>query len=684
MRNNDNNTNEMVRYIEENARLDGINAFVFYTTLGNNYYTKTDIIICSNDNIQSTNDIKEYFDNKSVISKKQYFDVKNNHNPFSMLESTINIFGKGLLSSSTSISSALTALINVHININFGFILIIYNRTVKYGKLSGNLLSSILEYHQYLSNVKLVEINKVFFNTLPTSPNLSQEKEENNVNIIISWVMELIKKIIYYDYGVVGIIDDNKKIFEVVNLVGFDNDLNTWFRSVAPNKYTQMKKWINNTISDDIQLINPEEFKPPIENADVKHFLVIKLTSNELGRTGLLILASKITSHFILIKENKTLEYLLLSLSNILKYIFSLHYNKTLSSKESIIAPVFQNIIYRNKKEAIFSIDTSTLSKNMAKLYNTTDKIKNGLGNILITGETGVGKGFLAEYIHYTCDRKDKPFITIDCASIPDQLLESELFGHKKGSFTGAVANNMGKIEAGQMGTIFLDEIGEMNLDLQKKMLKFLDTRTIIPVGSNVPVNVNVRVIAATNRELEEDVKKGVFRKDLYHRLNIFSLLIPPLRERKDEIPILAYNILKQLNKLYNMNIANINDNAMSQLMEYSWPGNVRELFNTIEKSYFLHANDKSIIDIDIPIYRKPATSGNNNDIIPVISEIDNESMEYIKQKMDKLEYEQIDSVLKKTFGNIAAASKILGINRKTLFLKMRQYDLKKEVYKVK
>jgi len=242
----------------------------------------------------------------------------------------------------------------------------------------------------------------------------------------------------------------------------------------------------------------------------------------------------------------------------------------------------------------------------------------------------------------------------------------------------------MGKIEAGQMGTIFLDEIGEMNLDLQKKMLKFLDTRTIIPVGSNVPVNVNVRVIAATNRELEEDVKKGVFRKDLYHRLNIFSLLIPPLRERKDEIPILAYNILKQLNKLYNMNIANINDNAMSQLMEYSWPGNVRELFNTIEKSYFLHANDKSIIDIDIPIYRKPATSGNNNDIIPVISEIDNESMEYIKQKMDKLEYEQIDSVLKKTFGNIAAASKILGINRKTLFLKMRQYDLKKEVYKVK
>lgn len=677
------NTDEIVRYIKEKACQDGIDAIIFYTTLGNDYYAKTDTILCSDGESSESHTILQYFDSNSIITKQKYIDIRNIHNPFSTLDTIINIFGKDASASGTKLINSLTAIINVHINISFGFILIIYRYSVRYGKLSGNLLSKLLEYHQYLSNVKLVEINKVFFDSLQTSQSLSSDSDSNNVNIIISWVMELIKKIIHYDYGVVGIIDDNNKIFDVMNLIGFDNKLNQWFRSVAPKKYTQMKKWINYDSSEDIKLINPEEFKPPIENADVKHFLVIKLTNNELGRTGLIILASKIPSHFILIKENKTLEYLLLSLSNILKYIFSMHYGKSLPIGEPTSFNKIQNMNYMGK-DAIYNIDTNNISNQMIKLYKIADKIKNGLGNILITGETGVGKGFMAEYIHYTSNRQSKPFITIDCASIPDQLLESELFGHKKGSFTGAAANKIGKIEAGQCGTIFLDEIGEMNLELQKKLLKFLDTRTIIPVGSNIPVPVDVRIIAATNRELEEDVKVGSFRKDLYHRINIFALLIPPLRDRKEEIQKLAYNILRQLNKLYNMNIEKINDNAMNQLMEYSWPGNVRELFNIIEKSYFLHANDKSIIDIEIPVYKKPAPLAENPENTSAAVETDRESYGFIKKKMDKMEYEQIDSVLKKTFGNISTAAKILGINRKTLFLKMRQYDLKKEAYKVK
>ncbi len=668
---------DLAARITEISRQEGVDGIIFYTILGNDYYSRTATFTCNRENERFSELIGKYFEGKSIISKQQYVELREKHRPFSDMDSITGVLGKENLVSDLPLSPIASAIINVQKNVSFGFILVVFEKGHGHFKLSGTLLSLLLEYHQYLTNIKLIEINRVFFDSIEPSPLVASDNAEGNVNIIISWVMELIKRILHYDYGVVGILDDNRKLFDVVSLFGFDKDLNKWFRSVAPQKYHQLRKWAGADEAEPMKLINPEEFKPPIYNADVKHFLVLKLTNDEYGRIGILILASKRFSHFDLIKENRTLGYLISSLSSILKYVFSSHYNKAMGDGGARDA---STLSYRNDGgDSSVNQVIKTSNTRMASLYQTADKIKDGLGNILITGETGVGKGYLAEYIHFTGNRKVKPFVTIDCASIPEHLLESELFGHRKGSFTGAITNKTGKIEEGDKGTIFLDEIGEMGLELQKKLLKFLDTRKIYPIGSNTPIELNVRIVAATNKDLKEEVEKGRFRKDLYHRINIFNLFIPPLRERTEEIPLLSRHILARLNKLYNMNIVKIKQHAMEKLLAYAWPGNVRELFNTIEKSYFLHADDTSIVDIEIP-----ASGATAPERVPADASPAAETLEDIRQQQRQLELNQIDGVLTRTFGNISTAAKLLGINRKTLFLKMRQFGLKKEAYKTK
>ncbi len=687
----DGSHDDIAAKIIEISRAEGIDSVVFYTILGNDYYNKTATLSCRKGENPLTQAIGKYFDGKSVISKQQYVELREIHSPFSDMERIAGVLGKDGAAEALPLSSISSALINVQKNISFGFILVVFSESPVNFKLSGNLLSLLLDYHQHVTNIKLIEINKVFFDSFQSPSIIPADEEEGSVNIIISWVMELIKRILNYDYGVVGIIDDNKKIFEVVNLFGFDKDLNKWFRSVAPQKYVQLKKWVGTDDDEPMKLINPEVFKPPIYNADVKHFLVLKLTNDEYGRIGILILASKRFSHFELVKENKTLGYLISSLSSILKYIFSSHYSK--GAEDNNAASPSKRAYRAEEADATLSLNQAikTSATKMKALYQTADKIKNGLGNVLITGETGVGKGYLAEYIHFTSNRKDKPFVTIDCASIPEHLLESELFGHKKGAFTGAIMNKVGKLEEGDKGTIFLDEIGEMGLELQKKLLKFLDTRKICPIGSNTPVDVDVRIVAATNKDLKEEVEKGGFRKDLYHRINIFTLFIPPLRERRDEIPLLSLHILGRLNKLYNMNIVDIKKSAMDKLIDYAWPGNVRELFNLIEKSYFLHATEKSIVDIDIPAadgsIKEDAApekerAASDKETAAADDGPAGDTLETARQRQQRMEFEQIDGVLTRTFGNISVAAKLLDINRKTLFLKMRRYGLKKEAYK--
>jgi len=230
-------------------------------------------------------------------------------------------------------------------------------------------------------------------------------------------------------------------------------------------------------------------------------------------------------------------------------------------------------------------------SKSMKQLGELIRRVSNTKTSVLITGESGTGKELVARAVHYSSDMKDKPFVAVNCGAIPENLIESELFGHKKGSFTGAVSDKEGLFKVANNGTMFLDEIGELPLSMQVKLLRVLQERVVRPVGSNDNVKVDVRVIAATNKNLEQEIAKGRFREDLYYRLNVINLKTPPLRDRKDDIPILVEHFIKKYDRTLGKNIESPSDEAMAALFVYPFPGNVRELENTIERAMALEAS---------------------------------------------------------------------------------------------
>ena len=224
-------------------------------------------------------------------------------------------------------------------------------------------------------------------------------------------------------------------------------------------------------------------------------------------------------------------------------------------------------------------------SKKMLEIYEIIEKVASTDTTVLISGESGTGKELVARAIHNHSLRRDKQFIPVDCSTLVQSLLESELFGHKKGSFTGAITDKRGLFEIADEGTVFLDEVANIDMHMQSKLLRVLEEREYKPVGSTKSRKVDIRLIAATNRDLETMIKKGGFREDLYYRLNVFPISMPPLRERREDVPILAYHFLRQINRMLNKRIKRFSKEAMEVLVQYSWPGNVRELKNVIERA---------------------------------------------------------------------------------------------------
>jgi two-component system response regulator HydG len=286
---------------------------------------------------------------------------------------------------------------------------------------------------------------------------------------------------------------------------------------------------------------------------------------------------------------------------------------------------------------------------------------------ILITGESGTGKEILARYIHQLSEREGGPFISINCGALPESLLESELFGHVKGSFTGAVRDKEGLLVAARAGTFFLDEIGEMSPALQVKLLRALQEREVVPVGATEPIAIDVRVIAATNRDLEQEIRRGTFRSDLYYRLNVITMHLPPLRERLDDVPVLAEHFLLRLAVERNGKSGELklNGDAMAALQRYDWPGNVRELENALERAAILSSGTTGIDTSALParvISPEPA---------PLISERPpaNPSLEVIERAY-------ILWVLQAEGGNKARAAEVLGIDPSTLYRKLNRYGL--------
>jgi DNA-binding NtrC family response regulator len=297
----------------------------------------------------------------------------------------------------------------------------------------------------------------------------------------------------------------------------------------------------------------------------------------------------------------------------------------------------------------------------VVKLLDTIQRIAGSRASVLITGESGVGKELVADTIVSCSDRRDKPFVKVHCAALNANLLESELFGHVKGAFTGAVADKKGRFELADGGTIFLDEIGEIDANTQIKLLRVLQEHEFEKVGGEKTIKTDVRVIAATNRNLEEEIKKGTFREDLYYRLNVVRLEVPPLRERKEDIFLLATEFLSQFNQENGKSIEGFSSEVRSKLSSYDWPGNIRELRNCIESAVVM-CRGKVIELEDLPsTVRNAAKDGTVE--IPLGS------------SMDAAEKAVILATVGYCKGNKSKAADILGIGRKTLFRKLQEYE---------
>jgi DNA-binding NtrC family response regulator len=333
---------------------------------------------------------------------------------------------------------------------------------------------------------------------------------------------------------------------------------------------------------------------------------------------------------------------------------------------------VAENLYLRQQLRGKYKFDNIIgNSPAIQPIFSRMEKILHTDSTVLILGESGTGKELVARAIHFNGSRKEKPFIAINCGAIPAELLESELFGHVRGSFTGAVADKPGKFEVANKGTIFLDEIGTMPLHLQMKLLRVLQEQEVERVGSTHKTQLDVRVISATNTDLDERVRQGDFREDLYYRLNVIPILLPPLRDRREDIPLLAKHFLKKICIDMNRPQLDLSQEAIRAMEGYRWPGNVREMENVIERAIAL--SDSEIIDSsDLPSRIGGITQGVGNLPIPQIPEEGLDLAETVAQ----IEQTLIQQAMEKSRNIKARAASLLKVNRTTLVEKIKRYGM--------
>lgn len=314
-------------------------------------------------------------------------------------------------------------------------------------------------------------------------------------------------------------------------------------------------------------------------------------------------------------------------------------------------------------------------SEGIKSCLSLVSRVADSDSTVLVMGESGTGKELIAKAIHFNSQRSKGPFIAINCGAIPSELLESELFGHVKGAFTGAIANRMGRFEMADEGTLFLDEIGDLEASLQVKILRALQERKFEPVGSTKSVEVNVRVITATHIDLDKAVKNGKFREDLYYRLNVIPIQIPPLRERKSDIPILLNHFMNQFNRNKSKRITGFSNESMNCLTQYTWPGNIRELENLIERLSILKG--EGIVEIqDLPTkYKSHASFSSETSQLSQVA-IPDSGLDF-NSTVDQFENSLILKALEKTGWNKNQAALLLRLNRTTLVEKMKKKGLK-------
>lgn len=313
-------------------------------------------------------------------------------------------------------------------------------------------------------------------------------------------------------------------------------------------------------------------------------------------------------------------------------------------------------------------------SERSLEIFDAIRRVAPTTVTVLITGETGTGKELVADAIHCNSPRKNNPLIKINCAAISETLMESELFGHEKGAFTGATITKPGKIELAHKGTLFLDEVGEIPRDMQVKLLRFIQEQEFERVGGLRTIKVDVRIIAATNRNLLQDVQSGNFREDLYYRLNVFPIVVPPLRERKDDILPLVDYFVDKFNKKLELSVE-IDSEVKKMLLSYEWPGNIRELENFIERMMLLARNDLVTV-AELPSEFKASLEDRQ------IAQTDDEKKpfkDFMRDHVENVEKQMIIKCLEESGGNVTKTAKLMGLSRKGLQLKMIKYNLRRE-----
>lgn len=318
-------------------------------------------------------------------------------------------------------------------------------------------------------------------------------------------------------------------------------------------------------------------------------------------------------------------------------------------------------------------------SSAMRTVYLEMAKVARSSANVLLLGESGTGKELLAQSIHYASDRRDGPFVAVNCAALPEGLIESELFGHEKGAFTGAIKQRIGRFEEASAGTLFLDEIGDIPVQTQVKLLRVLQEKVFERVGSQQPIRTNARIIAATSRNLEKMRDDGLFREDLYYRLAVLPIVVPPLRSRKVDIISLADFFLTKYNKQYHKNVLRLSTPAIDMLMSYHWPGNVRELENMIERAVIM-SNSSVINAIDLPPSLQTAAATGTEALLPG-REVPNESAA-LETLTAAFETELITASLKRTKGNVSASARELGTTIRKLSYRIKQLHLEPSQYR--
>jgi Nif-specific regulatory protein len=336
--------------------------------------------------------------------------------------------------------------------------------------------------------------------------------------------------------------------------------------------------------------------------------------------------------------------------------------NKLVESEHKQLSE--ENVRLRRELKSHFNIHNMVGASNaMKEVYRLIEQVSNSNATVLLRGESGTGKDLVAHAIHYNSLRADKPFVKVNCTALPDTLLESELFGHEKGAFTGAAERKLGRFERAHGGTIFLDEIGDFSLNLQVKLLRVIQFKEFERVGGLETIKTNVRIVVATHKNLEEQIKEGLFREDLYYRINVFPIYMPPLRERKDDIMLLADYFLEKIATENNKNISRISTPAIDMLTRYHWPGNIRELENCIERAVLL-CNDDVIRSEHLP----PS--------LQMIKKTEPVAQRSLTEVIENKERELIVDALKKFDGSQRRTAKELGISERILGYKIKKFGI--------